>query len=52
MVPRYVRNWSQLFDIKSQEDICFVFQGVDNTGVFYKSRGKVVTITIETKILY
>ena len=24
--------------------ICFVFQGVDNTGVFYKSRDKAVPL--------
>ena len=48
VVPRYmleiVCNYSILNHKRMNYKICFVFQGVDNKGVFWKSRDKVVPL--------
>ena len=50
VVPRHVRNWLQLFDIKSQEDKLqnlFPFPRCRiGSRVFYKSRGNVIPLKL------
>ena len=40
-------NYSILNHKRINYKICFLFQGVDNTGVFYKSRDKVVPLKLK-----